>query len=124
MRKYERMMREKGAQFPPVLFSCSRILNFADPTTMEPGTGYEKVCILRLQINVFHEKKWKSSQKLELNGFVCKCKCKYLIIHSPQGFSGIIYNTGWGTLPNCLRCSLQVMKDWVMIPPYMSVKVR
>ena len=21
--------------------------------------------------------------------------CKYLIIHSPQGFSGIIYNTGW-----------------------------
>ena len=25
------------------------------------------------------------------------CKCKYLIIHSPQGFSGIIYNTGWGT---------------------------
>ena len=70
MRKYERMMREKGAQFPPVLFSCSRILNFANPTTMEPGTGYEKVCILRLQINVFHEEKWKSSQKLELNGFV------------------------------------------------------
>ena len=36
--------------------------------------------------------------------------CKYLIIHSPQGFSGIIYNTGRGTLPDCLRCSLQVMK--------------
>ena len=36
---------------------------------------------------------------------------KYLIIHSPQGFSGIIYNTGWGTLPDCLRCSLQVMKE-------------
>ena len=34
-------------------------------------------------------------------------KCKYHIIHSPQGFSGIIYNTGWGTLPDCLRCSLQ-----------------
>ena len=27
---------------------------------------------------------------------------KYLIIHSPHGFSGIIYNTGWGTLPDCL----------------------
>ena len=39
------------------------------------------------------------------------CKCKYLIIHSPQGFSGIIYNTGWGTLPDCLRCSLQVLKE-------------
>ena len=37
--------------------------------------------------------------------------CKYLIIHSPQGFSGIIYNTGWGTLPDCLRCSLQVLKE-------------
>ena len=37
--------------------------------------------------------------------------CKYLIIHSPQGFSGIIYNTGWGTLPDCLRCSLQVVKE-------------
>ena len=49
--------------------------------------------------------------------------CKYLII-SPQGFSGMIYNTGWGTLPDCLRCSLQVMKEWVMMPPYMSVKVR
>ena len=47
---------------------------------------------------------------------------KYLSIHSPQGFSGIIYNTGWGTLPDCLRCSLLVMKEWVMMPPYMSVK--
>ena len=28
--------------------------------------------------------------------------CKYHIIHSPHGFSGIIYNTGWGTLPDCL----------------------
>jgi len=51
--KYERMMWERGAQFPPVLFSCSRILNFADPTTLEPGTGYEKVRMLRLQIKVF-----------------------------------------------------------------------
>ena len=41
--------------------------------------------------------------------------CKYLIIHSPQGFSGIIYNTGWGTLPDCLRCSLQVLKEWMMM---------
>ena len=37
--------------------------------------------------------------------------CKYLIIHSPQVFSGIIYNTGWGTLPDCLGCSLQVLKE-------------
>ena len=37
--------------------------------------------------------------------------CKYLIIHSPQGFSGMIYNAGWGTLPDCFRCSLQVMKE-------------
>ena len=42
---------------------------------------------------------------------IVNCNCKYLIIHSPQGFSGIIYNTGWGTLPDCLRCSLQVMKE-------------
>ena len=53
-----------------------------------------------------------------------KCKCKYHIIHSTQRFSGIIYNTGWRTLPDCLRCSLQVMKEWVMMTPYMSVKVR
>ena len=39
--------------------------------------------------------------------------CKYLIIQSPQGFSGIIYNTGWG-----------MRKEWVMMPPYVSVKVR
>ena len=45
----------------------------------------------------------------------CKCKCKYLIIHSPQGFLGIIYNTGWGTLPECLTCSLKVMKEWVVM---------
>ena len=30
-------------------------------------------------------------------------KCKYLIIHSPQGFSGIIYNTGWGTFARLLK---------------------
>ena len=29
--------------------------------------------------------------------------CKYHIIHSPLGFSGIIYNTGWGTLPRLLK---------------------
>ena len=27
------------SQFPPVLFSCSRFLNSADPTVSEPGTG-------------------------------------------------------------------------------------
>ena len=32
-----------------------------------------------------------------------KNSCKYLIIHSPQGFSGIIYNTCWGTLPDMLK---------------------
>ena len=25
---------------------------------------------------------------------------EWSIVHSPQGFSGIIYNTGWGTLPD------------------------
>ena len=35
---------------------------------------------------------------------------RYLVIYSPRSFSGIIYHTGWGTLPDCLRCSLQVMK--------------
>ena len=41
-----------------------------------------------------------------LQGYGCYfydiVKYKYLIIHSPQGFSGINYNTGWGTLPECL----------------------
>ena len=48
----------------------------------------------------------------------------YVWTCSLQGFSGIIYNTDWGTLPDCLRCSLQVMKELVKMPPYMSVKVR
>ena len=34
-----------------------------------------------------------------------------LIGVTTQGFSGIIYNTGWRTLPDCLRCSSQVMKE-------------
>ena len=33
----------------------------------------------------------------------CNCNCNYLIIHSPQGFSGIIYNTGWGTFARLLK---------------------
>ena len=37
--------------------------------------------------------------------------CEYFIIHSPQGFSGIIYNTGWGTLPDCSWSSLQIMNE-------------
>ena len=37
--------------------------------------------------------------------------CEYFIIHSLQGFSGIIYNTGWGTLPDWLWCSLQIMNE-------------
>ena len=55
---------------------------------------------------------------------ILRYKGKYHIIHSPQGFSGIIYKTVWGSLPECLKCSLQVMKEWVMMPSYMSVKVR
>ena len=34
---------EKGPsspQFPPVIFLCSRLLNSADPTISESGTGY------------------------------------------------------------------------------------
>ena len=54
---------------------------------------------------------------------IVNVNCKYLITHSPQGFSGLIYNTGRGTLPGCLRCSLQVMKKWIMMPPSMSGKV-
>ena len=44
--------------------------------------------------------------------------CLLALILVPQGFSGIIYNIGSGTLPDCLRCSLQVMKEWIMMPPY------
>ena len=32
--------------------------------------------------------------------------CKYLIIHSPQGFSGIIYNTGLGDFARLLKVQL------------------
>ena len=28
--------------------------------------------------------------------------CKYFVIHSHQGFSSIIYNTGWGTFATLL----------------------
>jgi len=30
---------KRSPQFPPVLFSCLRFLNSADPTISEPGTG-------------------------------------------------------------------------------------
>ena len=33
--------REKGRGFAPVLFSCSRFLNSADPAISEPGKGYD-----------------------------------------------------------------------------------
>lgn len=41
---------------------------------------------------------------------------KHLIINSPRGFSRI-YNTVWGPLPDCLGCSLQLVKYWVMNDP-------
>ena len=44
------------------------------------------------------------------------CKCKYPITSPLRAFQGIIYNTG--CTADCLSCSLQVVKDWVMIPPY------
>ena len=33
-------------QVPPVLFSHVGFLNFADPTSLEPGTGYSKINVL------------------------------------------------------------------------------
>ena len=32
----------RSSQFPLVLFSCLRFLNSADPTILEPGTGYTR----------------------------------------------------------------------------------
>jgi len=40
-------------QFPPVLFSCLRFLNSADPTISEPGTGYTKVRLKSTETKVF-----------------------------------------------------------------------
>ena len=37
-----------------------------------------------------------NTAKYALDIVNCSCYCKYLIIHSLQGFSGIIYNTGGG----------------------------
>ena len=34
-----------------------------------------------------------------------------LIFHSPLGFSGIIYNSGWGTFARVLMVQLQVMRN-------------
>ena len=34
---------------------------------------------------------------------IVECKCKYHIIHSPQGFSGIIYNTWLGDFARLLQ---------------------
>ena len=33
--------KEKGRGFAPVIFSCSRFLNSADPAISEPGKGYD-----------------------------------------------------------------------------------
>ena len=38
--KGKRKGEKASPQFPPVLFSCLRFLNSADPTISEPGTGY------------------------------------------------------------------------------------
>ena len=40
-----------------------------------------------------------------------------LIFHSPQGFSGIIYNSGWETFPRLLMVQLQVMRNECIWPP-------
>ena len=40
---------------------------------------------------------------LYLNSTIDKCKCKYHIIHSPQGFPGLIYNTGLGDFARLLK---------------------
>ena len=40
-----------------------------------------------------------------------------LIFHSPQGFSGIIYNSGWGTFARLLMVQLQVMRNECWVPP-------
>ena len=40
--------KARRPQFPPVLFSCLRFLNTADPTVSEPGTGYNSfICKLQ-----------------------------------------------------------------------------
>ena len=44
-------------------------------------------------------------------------KQKYCyLIHSLQDVSGILLNTGWGLSPDCLWFSLQVMKEWIIMP--------
>ena len=38
-----RRRKRHSPQFPPVLFSCLRFFNSADPTISESGTGYHGV---------------------------------------------------------------------------------
>ena len=33
-------------------------------------------------------------------------KVNIILSTPPEGFSGIVYNTGWGTSPDCLRACL------------------
>ena len=82
---------------------------------IKTGSEQEKVLVRQHScdcISCTHDDEENCSNKAWLDDWKeVLVNCKHHIIHSPQGFSGIIYNTDWGTLPDCLRCSLQVMKE-------------
>ena len=48
--------------------------------------------------------------------------CKILIIHNPQGFSGIIYNTGGGSF--CKTAYVALMLPPNLPPPIPRVSVK
>ena len=112
----------QGSVLGPLLFNIfindifyfikeAKLLNYADDNQLYFADTDPAVVdhVVNKELGVVCE--WFCNNKITLNPEKCKYKCKHHIIHSPRGFSGIIYNTGWGTLPDCLRCSLQVMKE-------------
>ena len=57
--------REKGKRKGfPVLFSCLRFLNSADPTTSETGTGYEVYGRVEKSVILVGKKALKVSRRL------------------------------------------------------------
>ena len=104
--------REKGKRKgSPVLFSCLRFLNSADPTISEPGTGYEVYGRVEKSVILVGKK--------ALKGF----QMPFMAVKKSRKRSGfVLFSHFWGSTFTALERNGFILKGYLFLSKMVYIK--
>ena len=112
----------RSPQLPPVLFSCLRFLNSADPTISEPGTGYVNMIyqVTNTQRTSWNIKKLRRSHS-HSHSHLCPSSLKQMNFKMER-FSGLLVTINTEVIIFNIRLSIitklnhEIQEQWHLAP--------